>query len=54
MNRKEERCARIWGTTNRGHPVVNMIFEQGEWLVGGDLRVIDRIRWNDGLDSYRL
>lgn len=26
----------------------------GDWLVGGDLEVLERIRWNDGLDEYRL
>ena len=31
-----------------------MIYESGDWLVGGDLAVIERIRWNDGLDEYRL
>jgi ATP sulfurylase len=31
-----------------------MIYESGDWLVGGDLEVLDRIRWNDGLDQYRL
>ena len=31
-----------------------MIMESGDWLVGGDLQVLDRIRWNDGLDEYRL
>ena len=28
--------------------------ESGDWLVGGDLEVAERIRWNDGLDQYRL
>lgn len=31
-----------------------MIYESGDWLVGGDLSVIKRIKWNDGLDEYRL
>lgn len=31
-----------------------MIYETGDWLVGGDLSVLKRIRWNDGLDQYRL
>lgn len=31
-----------------------MVMESGDWLVGGDLQVLDRIRWNDGLDQYRL
>lgn len=31
-----------------------MIFESGDWLVGGELDVLERIEWNDGLDQYRL
>lgn len=31
-----------------------MVMESGEWLVGGDLQVLDKICWNDGLDQYRL
>uniref|UniRef100_A0A673NG08 3'-phosphoadenosine 5'-phosphosulfate synthase 1 n=1 Tax=Sinocyclocheilus rhinocerous TaxID=307959 RepID=A0A673NG08_9TELE len=53
-HRKEERCARQWGTTCKDHPYIKMVMESGDWLVGGDLQVLDRIYWNDGLDSYRL
>ena len=53
-HRKEERCARIWGTTNSGHPVISMVMNSGDWLLGGDLEVFQRITWNDGLDQYRL
>jgi len=31
-----------------------MINESGDWLCGGDLEVLERIYWNDGLDEYRL
>jgi len=31
-----------------------MIYDGGDWLCGGDLEVLERIRWNDGLDDYRL
>lgn len=31
-----------------------MIYESGDWLVGGELEVLERVRWNDGLDEYRL
>ncbi|KTG04763.1 hypothetical protein cypCar_00023723 [Cyprinus carpio] len=31
-----------------------MVLESGDWLVGGELEVLERIRWNDGLDQYRL
>ncbi|XP_075072484.1 bifunctional 3'-phosphoadenosine 5'-phosphosulfate synthase 2 isoform X1 [Mixophyes fleayi] len=53
-HRKEERCARVWGTTCAQHPHVKMVLESGDWLVGGDLEVLERIRWEDGLDQYRL
>ncbi|KAI2658563.1 Bifunctional 3'-phosphoadenosine 5'-phosphosulfate synthase 2 [Labeo rohita] len=53
-HRKEERCARQWGTTCPQHPHIKMVMESGDWLAGGDLEVFERIRWNDGLDQYRL
>uniref|UniRef100_A0AAY4DA49 Uncharacterized protein n=1 Tax=Denticeps clupeoides TaxID=299321 RepID=A0AAY4DA49_9TELE len=53
-HRKEERCARQWGTTCPEHPYIKMVMEGGDWLAGGDLEVLERIRWNDGLDQYRL
>lgn len=83
-NRKEERCARQWGTTCPQHPYIKvlnqcdfvilwmkecvrvsrklqfslfptqMVMEGGDWFVGGDLEVLKRIKWNDGLDQYRL
>lgn len=30
-----------------------MVYESGDWLVGGDLEVFDRVTWGDGLDEYR-
>ncbi|XP_053063848.1 bifunctional 3'-phosphoadenosine 5'-phosphosulfate synthase 2 isoform X2 [Acinonyx jubatus] len=53
-HRKEERCSRVWGTACAKHPHIKMVMESGDWLVGGDLQVLERIRWNDGLDQYRL
>jgi len=53
-HRKEERCARQFGLYNTGHPYVAMIEASGDWLVGGELQVLGRIRWEDGLDQYRL
>lgn len=52
--RKEERCSRQFGTNNPEHPYVRLIHESGDFLVGGDLEVLERIKWNDGLDQYRL
>lgn len=31
-----------------------MVLKSGDWLVGGELEVLEQIRWNDGLDQYRL
>ncbi|XP_047526531.1 bifunctional 3'-phosphoadenosine 5'-phosphosulfate synthase isoform X1 [Vanessa atalanta] len=53
-HRKPERCARQFGIYHTGHPYIKMIEESGDWLVGGNLEVFERIRWDDGLDSYRL
>lgn len=30
------------------------ISEAGDWLIGGDLEVFEPIKYNDGLDHYRL
>ena len=34
--------------------LMQRILESGDWLVGGELQVLERIRWNDGLDQFRL
>lgn len=54
FHRKEERCGWQFGTTNLNHPYVKMIFDSGDWLLGGDIEVLEKIKWNDGLDDYRL
>lgn len=52
---KEERIARTWGTTAPGLPYVEeTITGAGNWLIGGDLEVINPVRYNDGLDRFRL
>lgn len=52
---KEERIARTWGTTAPGLPYVEeAIKNSGNWLLGGDLEVIEPIKYHDGLDRYRL
>ncbi|CAF1382667.1 unnamed protein product [Rotaria magnacalcarata] len=53
-HRKQERCARIFGITDSAHPHIKMILESGDWLIGGDLEVVEKIHWNDGLDEFRL
>lgn len=52
---KEERIARTWGTTASGLPYVEeAITNAGNWLIGGDLEVLEPIKYNDGLDRFRL
>ncbi|KAI4321643.1 hypothetical protein MLD38_035004 [Melastoma candidum] len=52
---KEERIARKWGTTAPGLPYVDVAkASAGDWLIGGDLEVLKPIKYNDGLDRYRL
>ncbi|KAL0348909.1 UNVERIFIED_CONTAM: ATP sulfurylase 1, chloroplastic [Sesamum angustifolium] len=52
---KEERIARTWGTTAPGLPYVEeAITGAGNWLIGGDLEVINPINYNDDLDRFRL
>ncbi|KAF8405355.1 hypothetical protein HHK36_010259 [Tetracentron sinense] len=52
---KEERIARTWGTTAPGLPYVEeVISPAGNWLIGGDLEVLEPIKYNDSLDHYRL
>ncbi|GMH28494.1 hypothetical protein Nepgr_030337 [Nepenthes gracilis] len=52
---KEERIARTWGTTAPGLPYVEeAITEAGNWLLGGDLEVLEPVKYHDGLDRFRL
>ncbi|GAB4851023.1 Sigma1B-adaptin [Ancistrocladus abbreviatus] len=52
---KEERIARTWGTTAPGLPYVEeAIAKAGNWLIGGDLEVIEPVKYHDGLDRFRL
>ncbi len=31
-----------------------MILDSGPWLAGGDVECLSRVRWDDGLDEFRL
>ena len=59
-HRKEERCARVFATVDAGHPSIEAIMQQGDYLIGGDLKVLirsfndDPDVASDGLDEYRL
>ncbi|CAH2079149.1 unnamed protein product [Thlaspi arvense] len=52
---KEERIARTWGTTAPGLPYAEeAITNAGNWLIGGDLEVLEPVKYNDGLDRFRF
>merc|ERR1712032_392079 len=37
-----------------GHPYIKLINDSGDWLVGGKIKVLKAITYNDGMDQYRL
>jgi len=53
-NRKEEIVARMFGVIDPGHPYIAHIYAGGDYLIGGEVELLERIRYNDGLDEYRL
>jgi 3'-phosphoadenosine 5'-phosphosulfate synthase len=53
-NRKEEICARAFGCFSPNHPMAANIMAQGDWLVSGETDFLCHIKYNDGLDKYRL
>ena len=52
-HRKEERCARQFGTTNKEHPYIKMINQSGDWLVGGE-ECIDVSKTMKNIGSYYI
>lgn len=53
-NRKEEIVSRIFGVIDPGHPYVQHIYSGGGWNIGGEIELLEKIRYNDGLDKWRL
>jgi 3'-phosphoadenosine 5'-phosphosulfate synthase len=52
-NRKEEIVTRMFGVIDPGHPYIKHIYSGGDFLIGGEIELLDRIRYNDGLDQWR-
>ncbi len=52
-NRKEEIVTRMYGVIDFDHPYVKHIYSGGDYLIGGEVELLDRIRYNDGLDQWR-
>lgn len=53
-NRKEEIVTRTFGVIDPGHPYIKHIYSGGDWLMGGEVELLGRVRYNDSLDQYRL
>eukprot|EP00592_Proboscia_alata_P022521 CAMPEP_0194424354 /NCGR_PEP_ID=MMETSP0176-20130528/23623_1 /TAXON_ID=216777 /ORGANISM="Proboscia alata, Strain PI-D3" /LENGTH=1098 /DNA_ID=CAMNT_0039234061 /DNA_START=232 /DNA_END=3525 /DNA_ORIENTATION=+ len=52
-NRKEEILARMFGVIDPLHPYIAHVNSGGPYLLGGEVELLDRIRYNDGLDQWR-
>ena len=52
-NRKEEIVTRMFGVIDPDHPYIRHIYSGGDYLIGGEVELLDRIRYNDGLDQWR-
>ncbi|KAF8371149.1 pps-1 [Pristionchus pacificus] len=53
-HRRKERAARQFGSIDERHPGVAQVMNSGEFCLGGDIEVVDRISFNDGLDKFRF
>lgn len=53
VNRKEEIVTRMFGVIDPDHPYIQNIYRGGDYLIGGEIELLDRIRYNDGLDKWR-
>jgi len=54
LNRKEEIVSRMFGVVDPGHPYIKKhIYGGGDYLIGGEVELLDRIKYNDGLDQWR-
>ena len=53
-NRKEEIVTRMFGVYDPGHPYIKHIYSGGDYLIGGEVELLERIKYNDGLDQWRL
>lgn len=52
--RKEEVISRVWGGYDPDHPYQKHLMAAGPFLLGGEVELLRRIRYHDGLDKYRL
>lgn len=52
--RRDELIAHTWGAPDSEHPYLKQALRSSvEYFVGGEVELVERIRYNDGLDEYR-
>ena len=52
-NRKEEIVARRFGVIDPGHPYIEHIYNGGDYLIGGEIEMFEKVTYADGLDQWR-
>jgi 3'-phosphoadenosine 5'-phosphosulfate synthase len=53
--RVRELIHRTWGITDDEHPYIKLLLAPGkDFAIGGEVELLGRIKYNDGLDQYRL
>jgi sulfate adenylyltransferase len=50
---KKKEAEKVFGTTDENHPGVKYVYEQGEYLVGGKIKMVNKPR-HDDFAEYRL
>jgi len=53
-HRKEEIIARGFGAIDADHPYIQLISGAGNWLLGGEITLLGKIAYGDGLDQFRM
>lgn len=53
VNRKEEIISRCFGAIDNDHPYIAHIQSGGDYLLGGEIELFDRMTYDDGLDKWR-
>jgi 3'-phosphoadenosine 5'-phosphosulfate synthase len=53
-HRKEERAGRTFGIVDKGHPYIEKIYSSGDFLIGGEVQVLEKFKYDDGMDQWRL
>lgn len=48
-NRKEEIVSRSFGVVDMGHPYIAHIYNSGDWLIGGEIELLQKVHTHAGI-----